>query len=113
VRIAIVGSRKFANKQGVRNYVHTLPPGTLIISGACPNSPDEWAAQEARACRFEVVEYPAEWDKYGKSAGFKRNTEIVEAAEMVVAFWDGKSNGTKDTIDKALRSKTAILVIFE
>jgi hypothetical protein len=102
----------FANESGVRRYIHTLPSSTTIISGGAKGV-DSWAASEATKLGFRVVEFLPEWDKYGKKAGFKRNTDIVEAAEMVVAFWDGKSNGTRDSIDKALRSKTAVLVIFE
>lgn len=112
MRIAIVGSRSFHNKQGVFDYVYTLPRGTVIISGGAVGV-DSWAAAAARAYNLEVIEFLPEWDKYGKSAGFKRNTLIVEAVDMVVAFWDGKSNGTKNSIDKALRTKTALLVIFE
>ena len=44
-------------------------------------------------------EFPAEWNKYGRSAGYKRNRLIVEYADEVIAFWDGKSRGTKHTID--------------
>lgn len=42
---------------------------------------------------------PAEWDKYGKSAGYKRNEEMVRVADAAICFWNGKSKGTKHTID--------------
>ena len=44
----------------------------------------------------------AKWDKYGKSAGFKRNLEMLAVGDNVLAFWDGKSRGTRHTIDNAL-----------
>ncbi len=56
--------------------------------------------------------FPAEWDKYGKSAGYRRNAEMakyaVEGKEqgvigVLIAFWDGKSKGTKSMIDLAKR----------
>lgn len=40
-----------------------------------------------------------------------RNTDIIENAEFVVAFWDGQSKGTKDSIDKAVAAKKKVLII--
>jgi hypothetical protein len=50
---------------------------------------------------FDFECYPALWDVYGKSAGYRRNADIVKAADRIVAFWDGKSSGTKHTIKLA------------
>ena len=47
----------------------------------------------------------ADWKKYGKQAGPMRNAAIVEVADIVVAFWDGVSPGTRNCIDIALRRK--------
>ena len=44
---------------------------------------------------------PDEWDKYGKSAGYRRNVQMAEYADSCVVFWDGKSRGTKHMIDIA------------
>jgi len=56
---------------------------------------------EARAQGIVTLVIPANWEKYGLRAGFLRNTEIVAEADEVVAFWDGESKGTQDTIKKA------------
>lgn len=53
----------------------------------------------------------ADWGKYGKAAGPIRNQEIVNVSDIVIAFWNKKSRGTKDTIDKALRGNKPVLVI--
>ena len=45
--------------------------------------------------------FPADWDKYGKAAGYKRNGEMARNADALIAFWDGKSRGTKHMIDLA------------
>ena len=50
---------------------------------------------------IEFVEYPVEWDKYGKRAGFLRNYVMVGAADAVIAVWDGSSPGTKHSIEYA------------
>ena len=48
-----------------------------------------------------VLEFPADWDKHGRRAGWIRNNQMAEVATHVVAFWDGKSRGTKMMIDIA------------
>ena len=45
--------------------------------------------------------YPADWLNLGKRAGYVRNTDIVKNSDMIIAFWDGKSKGTKHTIGLA------------
>ena len=50
---------------------------------------------------WEVLSFPADWDKYGKTAGYKRNDEMARNADALIAFWDGKSRGTKHMIDLA------------
>ena len=61
-------------------------------------------------CRnYSIKSFPADWDKYGKSAGYRRNAEMADYADHLIAFWDGKSKGTKHMIDlakpKGLRSR--------
>ena len=50
---------------------------------------------------WEVLSFPADWDKYGKAAGYKRNDEMARNADALIAFWDGKSRGTRHMIDLA------------
>jgi len=47
--------------------------------------------------------FPADWDTHGKAAGPIRNEEMAEYGDILFAFWDGKSKGTKDMIDRALK----------
>lgn len=51
------------------------------------------------------IEYPADWNKHGRIAGILRNTLIIKSSDEVVAFWDGKSTGTRDSIRKAQQMK--------
>ena len=57
--------------------------------------------------------FPANWDKYNKSAGYKRNIEMAEYAEAAIIIWDGKSKGTKHMIDiaKKYNLKTFIKIL--
>lgn len=43
--------------------------------------------------------FPADWNKYGKAAGFRRNQEMADFSDGLVAFWDGQSRGTKHMIE--------------
>jgi hypothetical protein len=50
---------------------------------------------------FKIKKFPAEWNKYGKQAGPMRNLQMADYADALIAFWDGKSKGTKNMIDFA------------
>lgn len=52
--------------------------------------------------------YPADWKKYGSSAGYIRNDEMAKYADCLIAFWDGKSKGTKHMIDLAVKRKIKV-----
>ena len=64
---------------------------------------------------YPVRKFPAKWAVYGKSAGFRRNEEMVSYASygkgVLFAFWDGESKGTKNTIDLAVENNFVLSVI--
>lgn len=116
MRVAIVGSRGYRPLSDVEDYIRALPPGVVVVSGTepVPNRPDldrvdERAIRTARACGFITAVFPAKWrgesgrGDYWPGAGLARNTLIVANVDRVVAFHDGQSAGTQDTIDKATR----------
>lgn len=103
MRIAIVGSRNWEQWFLISDFIETLPPDTVIISGGAKGA-DSIAEKWAHEYGLTTEIYLPDWDKYGKSAGFLRNTEIVAHADMVVAFWDGQSKGTLNTIEQALKA---------
>ena len=82
----------------------------VIISG-CARGADTLGLRYASENAFDVEEYPADWDKYGKKAGYMRNVEMAENADALIAFWDGKSKGTKHMIDIATERNLPIRVI--
>ena len=73
---------------------------THVISGGA-RGVDRIAGEYAASKGIEFTEYLADWDKYGKRAGFIRNYVMVGAADAVIAVWDGRSAGTKQAIDSA------------
>ena len=80
--------------------MNTLPLDTVIVSGGAKGV-DTWAVDAARTRGMEAVIFPADWDTHGKSAGFRRNVDIVKHADRVVAFHANGSKGTQHTIGLA------------
>lgn len=113
-RVAIVGSREFPSMDKVRQYIWRLAARrdeVEIVSGGARGVDDE-AHRMADLQRIKYTEFPADWETHGKSAGFIRNQQIVEYADRVVAFWDGESRGTRDTIERALKAHKHLEVLF-
>jgi hypothetical protein len=75
----------------------------VVVSGAAKGA-DTLGEQWAKERGYEVHPFPALWNKYGKRAGFIRNAEMLNYADALVAFWDGKSRGTAHMI-KITREK--------
>ncbi len=85
-------------------YSHDLfPSDFFIIHGGCPNSPDESAQSVAGKLEAVVKSYPADWNYYGKKAGYVRNIQMLKEGkpDLVIAQWDGKSRGTLNMITEA------------
>jgi hypothetical protein len=112
MRLAIVGSREWKRLDWIDAFVDYLASGTVVITGGA-RGVDKTAEKSALAKGLEVRVFPADWDKYGKGAGFIRNQQIVDACDAVVAFWDGESNGTKDTLKKASAAKKPTFIFNE
>jgi hypothetical protein len=114
VRVAIVGSRGYPRMDMVWDFVTKLAarrPDTVIVSGGA-RGVDTVAAVAGRMAGIQVLEIIPDWDGEGMGAGFLRNSEIVAQVESVVAFWDGVSRGTRDTIEKARSEGKKVLVIL-
>ena len=106
-RIAIVGSRTFPTPKLVERFVVGLPDGAVVVSGAA-RGVDTWAEEAAEARGIETIVFHADWDGLGRRAGPIRNEKIIAHADRVVAFWDGQSRGTLNTIVLAARAELPI-----
>lgn len=95
MRVAVIGSRGLK----IQNLEAYLPENvTEILSGGAKGV-DCCARAYALAHGIAFTEYLPEYEKYGRAAPLKRNMEIIKHAELVLAFWDGKSHGTKFVIE--------------
>ena len=101
MKVIIAGSRTFNNRKylyGVLDEFHKDTPITEVVCGGARGA-DELGRCWADRNRITVTSFNADWEKFGKSAGFIRNCEMGEYADFLIAFWDGKSKGTKHMID--------------
>ena len=95
MKVAIIGSRKL-NVENLQDY---LPEGTdEIVSGGAKGI-DTCARNFAIKNGLKLTEFRPEYNKYGRGAPLRRNETIVNYADMVLAFWDGESRGTKFVIN--------------
>lgn len=111
-RLAIVGSRDYVLTGVIRSFIRCLPADTVVYSGGA-RGVDTIAIEEAGLLGLKYVIFHARWDvggMYDQLAGFKRNEKLVQAVDLVVAFWDGKSRGTADTIRRAHKEQRSVLV---
>lgn len=82
---------------------------TEIVSGGCEGV-DMMAEEHAKRNSIPVHRFPTDWKKHGKSAGPKRNKQMAEYGQALVAVWDGCSRGTADMIKKARNSALKIYI---
>jgi len=109
MKVAIIGSRGFDDYNLVIKTLAGLNISLIISGGA--NGADLLGEKYADEYSIPKQIFLPDWENNGKSAGFIRNTDIVENAELVIAFWDGVSSGTKDSIDKAKKFNKKLLII--
>jgi len=76
--------------------------GEFILLTGMAKGADTLGYEWAKNRGIDIEKHPANWDKYGRGAGFKRNLEMAQAADVLVAFWDGKSKGTRGMIMDAI-----------
>ena len=113
MKLAIVGGRNFNNYDLFLEIVQGYLRDSIdeIISGGAKGA-DSLAERFADYWGFPQPIFKPEWNKYGKSAGFIRNQLIVDNCDMVLAFWDGESRGTADTIEKAKKAKRPTFIVY-
>jgi hypothetical protein len=105
-RILVTGSRTWTDSPALMGAImyellYVDEPVT-IVHGACPKGADVMADEFANLAQTHVERHPADWDQYGKSAGFVRNAEMVAlGADVCLAFIKDESKGASMTADLA------------
>ena len=106
VLLIVAGGRDFDDWDMMNEALYRFPMilVTEFVNGMCETGADEMAREYARKRGRKVHKFPADWDELGKKAGPIRNGVMAAFAHVLIAFWDGKSPGTRDMINKALKA---------
>lgn len=113
MKIVVCGSHKWLNCDIIRKKLLMLDSNDIIIEGGCGGA-DSLSRNVALDIGLEVVEFPAAWKKYGKSAGPKRNIKMLDTKpDLVIAFHDDieNSKGTKHIICEAKKRGIKVEII--
>ena len=109
MKVGIVGSRNFNDYDYLVQILSQIDATTIVSGGA--NGADALGERYARELNIPTIIHKPEWDLYGRAAGMIRNKLIIDDSELVVAFWDDKSPGTKNSIDRATKDMKKLLIV--
>lgn len=108
-RVIIAGSRTFCTEAHYKMLEAQMDALILefglpdeIVSGAARGA-DRLGERYARENSIAIKSMPADWDTYGKSAGYVRNKDMADYGTCLVVFWDGQSRGTNHMIELAMK----------
>lgn len=102
MKIIIAGSRDFNDYETLKkvcDFMLSRQDEVEIVSGTARGA-DQLGERYARERGYSIKQFPADWSK-GKSAGYLRNEDMAKYGDALIAFWDGKSNGTNHMINLA------------
>lgn len=115
-RVIVAGSRDFNNYELLKQKCDSLlsqkrlTHSIVIVSGTARGA-DRLGERYARERGYRVERFPADWYRDGIAAGPIRNTQMATHADALVAFWDGKSRGTRDMIEKAKERNLLVRIV--
>ena len=116
-KVVIAGSRGFSNYKLLREQCNKFlrekrkTSNIIVVSGHARGA-DTLGEKYAQDEGFTLEIYPAQWKKFGKRAGYRRNEQMAEVADALIAFWDGSSKGTKHMID-IMNEKNLLVRVVE
>ena len=112
-RVIIAGGRDFDDFRFLcKKCMYKLQNKTdvVIVSGVA-NGADKLGEKFAKFMGYQIKQFPPNWD-LGLVAGMLRNREMAEYADALIAFWDGKSNGTKNMIEEAQKRNLQVAIYY-
>lgn len=126
LEVIVAGSRDFTdfkrletelNKIVGMEWYESKSKAIELISGGCRGT-DLLGEKWAKNLGFPIKRFPADWNLYGKAAGPIRNHEMAiyaasqpDSVGILVAFWNGKSRGTKNMIDEAKKVGLKVIIV--
>ena len=114
-RLIIAGGREFSDypllAASVAEFVNELDDPEIEIVCGCAKGADSLGEKYGQSKGYKINYYKPNWDLYGKAAGMIRNGIMAQNADGLIAFWDGRSKGTKNMIGLARRQGLKVKVI--
>lgn len=113
MKVIIAGGRDFNGYELLKKYVDYYLSSQIeieIVSGTA-NGADKLGEYYANENKYLLTQFPADWNKNGKSAGYIRNSEMAKYSDALIAFWNGNSKGTKHMIDIANNLNLKVKVV--
>lgn len=114
MRLIVAGSRGFTDRRRVFKALDKLYEQRIdleIVSGLA-KGPDTYGKEWAEKNGVPLHKFAANWDKFGKSAGYKRNEEMAKFGDALAAFYDGESRGTMHMINLARKYGLKVAIIM-
>lgn len=116
-RVIIAGGRDYQDKgvlDKVMSSLFDIPvrpklPQIEVVCGVARGA-DEAGANWAGRHGAELMMFPADWVRHGRSAGHIRNSQMADYADCLVAMWDGESRGTAHMIKDAKKKGLEVYV---
>ena len=116
-KVIIAGGRDFDDYNMLKTHCDKILSNKrnngyriIIISGTARGA-DTLGEQYAKEKGYEVLRFPADWNTYGKRAGYIRNEEMSEHADACICFWDSISNGTRHMINIAKEKRLPLRIV--
>jgi hypothetical protein len=116
MKVVIAGGRDFTNSDAFHDWMGLVPAWlyiTEVVSGGAVGV-DALGEQYAGRYNLPLTVFPADWEKHKRAAGPIRNAQMAEYGDALIAFWDGKSRGTKNMIENMKkRDKHIVLIRYD
>ena len=115
--IGIIGTRRRDNHHDylevLRKFEHLYNPGDRIVSGGCPQGGDRFAEKIAKDMQVPITIHYAAWNRLGKKAGYTRNVDIANDADILIAVVaSDRTGGTEHTIEEFMKLKNGRLILI-
>jgi hypothetical protein len=114
-KVIIAGCRDFTDYELLREkcdyHLKNLRLEDIVIVSGHASGADSLGERYALERGFQLETYPADWQAHGRAAGPIRNAKMANVAHALIAFWDGKSRGTKNMIETARKYNLKVAVV--
>lgn len=113
MRVIVAGTRTFKDYELLRSKLDEFLKDIEdieIVSGSARGA-DALGERYAKEKGYKITRFPADWNRFGKSAGYIRNEEMAKYADKCVVFWDGVSRGSFHMINLAKKYNLELHII--